>query len=653
LYHFDSIFVMPSPSCCAGDMPIPTLSDIEMSDLLAAREAFLDGDPTPACVRPMVLESWHRSQAHGIDPRRLVSQPQDGVVLRRAQIRASHLLRTAAPYLDHVHETLEGRPHVVALADDEGRIVRLLWGGDLVAEDLRRTNLFEGASWLESEIGCNGVGTALAVGEPVILIGPEHFQESYIGWTCIGVPVIDESGAVLGAFDLSLPNEEVHAHSWGWALTVVRGIEASLGRPAPDDRADAGRAAGSLDEPLLSVRGVLDALAPGLALSPTHARFLNEARADVDRAARGQAASAHRNDVAALLRERELVDRLLETLPVMIVVYDPAVREVSLNRHVERVLGWTNGDLEQIDIMEACYPDPDYRAQVRQYMESLEDGWRDFDMVAKDGSVARVSWANIRLTDNRQVGIGVDVTERRRVEQEIQQAYEDSRQALRQRDQILAVVSHDLRNPLNIMTMANSLLLEDIPEPKKRAQVEIIRRSVGQMTRLIEDLLDESSIKNGGLRVQPEPCDAAALVQAAARAMAPLAESRGLTLVAAETADLRVWADRGRVQQVFTNLISNAIEHTPEGGQVVVRAERHSGQKVRFDVRDTGIGIPADDLDRVFDRYWQSRKRGRAGAGLGLAIARGIVETHGGRIWVESVVDVGSTFSFTLPTDGP
>jgi two-component system, chemotaxis family, sensor kinase Cph1 len=198
--------------------------------------------------------------------------------------------------------------------------------------------------------------------------------------------------------------------------------------------------------------------------------------------------------------------------------------------------------------------------------------------------------------------------------------------------------------------MAASLLLENISEQKKQAQAAVIRRCVDQMTRLIQDLLDAAHVEAGALRVESRVCEADDLIRSAVEVSTPLAESKSITVRARSDVRQLVIADRNRILQVFMNLLTNAFEHTPEGGTVEVRVAHDVEGTVRFVVKDSGTGISATDLPRVFDRFWQARKTARAGAGLGLAIAKGIVEAHKGRMWVESEPGAGATFSFTLPT---
>jgi signal transduction histidine kinase len=225
--------------------------------------------------------------------------------------------------------------------------------------------------------------------------------------------------------------------------------------------------------------------------------------------------------------------------------------------------------------------------------------------------------------------------------------------ATRARDDLVAIVSHDLRNPVHTISMAASFLLEIAPANDRRIQarrqLEVIQRSASRANRLIQDLLDVAKIQAGGLAVDPIPVDVKSLINEAAESATPLASAAHLTVACAPPEKpISVATDRERVLQVFANLIGNAIKFTPKGGQISILA-CHENDVVRFTIADTGPGIPPEHLDHVFDRYWQAKSTAKLGAGLGLSIAKGIVEAHGGRIWVESPPQSGAQFNFTLP----
>lgn len=233
--------------------------------------------------------------------------------------------------------------------------------------------------------------------------------------------------------------------------------------------------------------------------------------------------------------------------------------------------------------------------------------------------------------------------------------YLESQQAVRAREEVLAIVSHDLRNPLNAVTLAAELLqLTPAIQGEDRENVDTIDVSAKRMRRLIEDLLDVTRLEGGKqLPIEPAPVDVRNLLDEAYELFKAQAAASSITLQCSAADGLpSVLADRHRVMQVLSNLLGNAMKFTPEGGLVACRAEP-SDNLVLFLISDTGPGIPAENLGDIFNPYWQAKRTARMGAGLGLPIAKGIVESHGGKIWVESEPGVGTKFSFTLPVVAP
>jgi signal transduction histidine kinase len=227
--------------------------------------------------------------------------------------------------------------------------------------------------------------------------------------------------------------------------------------------------------------------------------------------------------------------------------------------------------------------------------------------------------------------------------------YDDALAAIRSRDAVMGVVSHDLRNPLSSIQMCTELFATDDPQLTK--PVSIIKRSVDVMTRLISDLRDVGSIEAGHLSIQIAAEDARALARDAIDGVRDMAAAKRVRLEARLPADeLPLDCDRVRILQVLTNLLSNAIKFTPQGGSVTISLAKASPGHARFSVEDTGTGIPEGDLPHVFDRYWQAKATAHLGTGLGLAIAKGVVEAHSGTLSVDSRVGHGTTFAFALPT---
>jgi len=223
------------------------------------------------------------------------------------------------------------------------------------------------------------------------------------------------------------------------------------------------------------------------------------------------------------------------------------------------------------------------------------------------------------------------------------------RAALRSREEIVGVVSHDLRNPVAAVKMLSRAALTDDEGSSRTENITLIAKAAEQMDALIRDLLDVNRLDAGKLTIHPEPVDPSDLLSGSLQTLLPLIEEKAIKLdLQLEPGLPKVLADSERIQQTMSNLVGNAIKFTPSGGRITVRTRSIDGELI-VSVVDNGSGIPAEQLSKVFDRYWQSARTDREGAGLGLAIAKGIVEGHGGRIWIESTPSEGTTASFTLP----
>lgn len=228
------------------------------------------------------------------------------------------------------------------------------------------------------------------------------------------------------------------------------------------------------------------------------------------------------------------------------------------------------------------------------------------------------------------------------------------RGSLRAQEEMVGVVSHDLRNPVAAIRMLSGALLKGSHNTasESKESLALIAEAADQMDALISDLLDVSRLDAGMLGIAPEAVDASVLLIEALRTLQPLVNEKRIGLETRIGTDLpRVVADSERIQQALSNLVGNAIKFTPSGGRIVIAA-RADADEVTVSIGDNGIGIAESDLPRVFDRFWQSTRTNRQGAGLGLAIAKGIVQGHGGRIWLESEETKGTTVYFTLPILG-
>jgi PAS domain S-box-containing protein len=351
-----------------------------------------------------------------------------------------------------------------------------------------------------------------------------------------------------------------------------------------------------------------------------------------------------------------------------IISVDEEQRIVHFNQGAEAVFGWREQEIvgQPLDVL---IP-PDVHDRHGEHLRRFAGG----DVVSKkmgerqeifgvrkggerfpaEASISRLDVGGQRLF----TAVLRDVTERKEAERALAEALEQARAArdeaqaaVRAREDVLHVVSHDLGNSLSAVVINTTVLLKTLPDAPEdvRQRISSVRDLARRMQRLRQDLLDVASIEQGRLSVEWDAWHPGPLAAEAVEAFAPLAGEKEVELaVQVDPAVPEVEGDRERVMQVLANLLGNAVKFTPAGGRVELRVDAAPGE-VRFAVRDTGPGIDAENQAHVFDRFWTSRTSNRHGAGLGLAIARGIVEAHGGRIWVESTPGEGSTFAFTLP----
>jgi len=355
---------------------------------------------------------------------------------------------------------------------------------------------------------------------------------------------------------------------------------------------------------------------------------------------------------------------------------DPKVPPPSPRDHTNRSLRAERGDIDRL-IQELAHVDATADAAItraRVRADEVLAAARAKTDIALDNAGARPSATRIlvqaRTVEDRALRderLGADAAqqdvraemvtrlaaERRETDKDLSSERAESDDVLATRDEVLQIVSHDLRNLLGtIIGMAG--LIEEDGDPAEGdtgtvGRARWITRAAGRMNRLVGDLTDAASIEAGTLALACRKSDPAAIVDEAVGTFQDLAAERNISLVT----DLRPplppgWFDPARIYQVITNLLSNAIKFTPRGGKVVVRVDR-VGEEIRFAVSDTGIGIASGLLTRVFTRNVQLAANDRRGAGLGLYISRSLVTRHGGRIWAESAPAQGTTFFFTVP----
>jgi PAS domain S-box-containing protein len=349
-----------------------------------------------------------------------------------------------------------------------------------------------------------------------------------------------------------------------------------------------------------------------------------------------------------------------------IISVDEEQRIVLFNRGAEQIFGYSEEEVlgQTLDVLIPAGVVAVHRQHIRDFagspvMSRRMGERREISGVRKSGEEfpADASILKTRVDQGWLFTVVLrDTTDAKKATEEQGRLLEAARRAARMRDEVLGVVSHDLRNPLSVVRMCVSTLLDDPPPPIDTAR-ELVREmsnSVDWMERLIQDLLDVASIEAGRLRLNRQVLDATTVFEEAVSLARSLADRSGPEVEATIPGRLPgVLADADRVLQVFANLVGNAVKFTPGAGRITLSAVAQD-HYVLFSVSDTGPGIEETERERLFDRYWQAQRVGRrGGAGLGLAISHGIVDAHGGEIRVESQPGKGSTFTFTLPVAPP
>ncbi len=371
--------------------------------------------------------------------------------------------------------------------------------------------------------------------------------------------------------------------------------------------------------------------------------------------------SAQAADRAAMHRilPPELFSGLLAIAADAVIAVDDELRIIFFNEGAERIFGWAASEVggEYLEVLLPARFRAAHRGHVHGFGEAhgrarVMGERQQISGLRKSGEEFPAEAAIQRIEiDGHNIYAAVlrDISARQRAEDLLHKA-------IKARDDMMGIVSHDLRNPANAVKMLALSIVEGeasrtLPDYVME-RVTVIGQAAEQIDALIQDLLDMTRMEAGRLVVSPKEVDIVPLIQRSIEAMRPIADAGGVSLEAELlAAPPLLLVDPDRVRQLFSNLIGNAIKFTPAGGAVSLTARVGVGM-LELAVSDTGEGISPAQLPHVFERFFQAtrgRRAARHGAGLGLPIACGIVEAHGGRIWIESSVGVGTTVRFTLP----
>ena len=577
-----------------------------------------------ASFRAVVVQSWQRSAAAGLEreaPPASRRVSEDDLQRRLSANRV--LLDLAIPHLQWLSSWFRERPHVAYLVDADGVVLHSV--GDAAA--IARYRLAPGYDWSEPVMGTNGAGTALASGGPVAVVGCDHWSVAWKDATCLGAPILDGAGRPLGAIDISLDARDGDAER----LVVVAHVAHTIAQEAARLEAEARSRAAA---------GLYESASAALA-AERRARAEVEAASDRMRAAE-----------AELRRHQARLQTIIDRTPALVYVVDRQARFELINRQFGELFAMDPASVAGTSLFEYFPADvaEQFAANNRSVLE--EGAVKEFEETVTRGDDVR-TYLSVKAplfgadgAAHAVCGVSTDITERKRLNEALELAQ-------RHKDAFIATVAHELRQPIGAIHSALAVMRtrtsRDVGERARR----IVERQVTQLARMVDDLLDAARVAEGKVTLRRQRIALGDVVDAAVQVVQPAIAERDQTLVLDAPTDAAwVDGDAARLQQVFSNLLTNAVKFTPAGGRIALAVQLLPAQ-VRVTVRDTGHGIPASVLPHVFELFAQATTEGH-GLGIGLAVVRVLVERHGGTVEARSEgTGRGSEFVVTLPRADP
>jgi len=362
-----------------------------------------------------------------------------------------------------------------------------------------------------------------------------------------------------------------------------------------------------------------------------------------------------RKQIEGELRENtEMLQTIIDNIPIMIICFDENGEIKIANQELVSVLGWTFKEWETENIFAKCYPEPEVLKEVLDFMMSEEIGWKDFNTHTKNGTIINTVWMNIKLPNGISMGIGQDITIRKRAEEKLIEKDNFLQKLNADKDRFISILSHDLKSPFNSILGFSEVLTEDIRK-LNTDEIEDIAKNINKSARntlyLLEDLLAWAMTQQGKIIFKPQKLSLADICKNILEILNPNAVAKNITINYYIADRIKVFADIDMIKTVLRNLISNALKFTNSGGTINVSSEENS-ENVTISISDNGVGIKAENIKKLFNISEVITTKGTAeetGTGLGLLLCKEFVEKHGGKIWVESEVGKGSEFKFTLP----
>jgi PAS domain S-box-containing protein len=573
-----------------------------------------------ASLRAVVVQSWQRSAGVGLERDatpvfRQVSSDE----LQRRQAANRLLLDLAIPHLQWLTEWFRERPHVVYVTDADGVVLHS--EGDAAA--IARYHLAPGYDWSEQAMGTNGAGTALASAAPVAVVGCDHWSLAWKDATCLGAPILDRANRPIGAIDISMDAQDGDAER----LVVVAHVAYTIGQEVARSEAEAeGRATADLyDRARIALEG--------------------------ERLARAEAEAAFertRHIESELRHHQARLQTIIDSTPALVYVVDRDARFELINRLFGQLFSIDPKAVAGTSLFDH-FPEEVAKQLAANNQRVLETATvLEFEEEVTRGTEVR-TYISVKapLFDAdgcacAVCGVSTDITDRKRLNAALELAH-------RQKDAFIATVAHELRQPIGAIQAAVAVMQARTNRDQSERARAVVERQVKQLARIVDDLLDAARIAQGKVTLARRPIALRDVIDAALQVVQPAVVERCQTLVVNASADA-IWleADAARLQQVFSNLLTNAVKFTPAQGRIEVAVEQLGGY-ARVTVRDTGKGISPDVLPHVFEMFTQATPDA-PGLGIGLAVVRVLVERHGGTVEVHSEgAGRGSEFVVMLP----
>ena len=371
-------------------------------------------------------------------------------------------------------------------------------------------------------------------------------------------------------------------------------------------------------------------------------------------------------DVTPLIEaQQEIADRekmlstIFNNIPIMLTQFDNQGNFEYVNRHWEDVLGWPIEDIQaHPDFLSAIATTAEQRDEIFEYMMSGHIGWEDFTLRVRDGSLIETSWANVRLSDNRHLGIGQVITQRKELEnqrvytRQLEIELEKERELRELKDRFVSMVSHEFRTPLSVMTASLDIVTryhDRLSNSASKEKLSVVSQQVQRMVRLMDDVLRFSKGEAGKTSFVPQAVPVIPFCNQVIETLKITDNAKHDIVINGDEGS--IMADPRLLDHILSNLVSNALKYSPKNTPVHVTAQ-NQGTHWQFTVSDQGIGIPAEDIPNLFDPFYRSDNvHHLPGTGLGLSIVKDYVRMHNGTIDVESKINQGTTFIITLPSE--